>query len=203
MWYTKLIVGAACCVGIIGCQSEADRAYEQRVLQHRGKITYNFLDETVSPLPQEQRKSFKGLAYFPVAKQFVVSATFTRNTAAKPIELPHTRNRTYTYLPIGTLRFELHNKNIQLMAYVQPQQAFLDSVTLIVPFTDLTTGKTTYGGGRLLDIPAVLSNGIILVDFNYSYFPYCAHNPEYSCPIPPKQNHLPIAIEAGEKIGSN
>ena len=74
-----------------------------------------------------------------------------------------------------------------------------DSVELFIPFTDLTGGKTTYGGGRYLDVKATLSNKKVWVDFNLAYNPYCAYNVNFSCPIPPKQNHLPMAIEAGEQ----
>jgi len=44
-----------------------------------------------------------------------------------------------------------------------------------------------------------LGDGRTLVDFNYAYNPYCAYNPQWSCPIPPPENRLAVPIEAGEK----
>ena len=69
---------------------------------------------------------------------------------------------------------------------------------LFLPFTDLTNGDTTYGGGRYIDMRIPEKNTIIL-DFNQSYNPYCAYGGNYSCPIPPAENNLDIAITAGVK----
>ena len=67
---------------------------------------------------------------------------------------------------------------------------------LFLPFTDKTNGFESYGGGRYIDlrIPATDS---LLLDFNQSYNPYCAYTTGYNCPIPPKENALPIKIEVG------
>ena len=69
---------------------------------------------------------------------------------------------------------------------------------LFLPFTDLTSGVDTYGGGRYIDQKIPEGNSII-IDFNQSYNPYCAYNPRYSCPIPPPENDLLIEIMAGVK----
>jgi len=40
----------------------------------------------------------------------------------------------------------------------------------------------------------------LVIDFNQSFNPLCCyHNPKYSCPIPPEENHLQVKIKAGEK----
>ena len=192
VWLVGLIVLGA-------CGQNQDALYTQTILQHRGKITYNFLDKSVTPLTPQQLQNFKGLPYFEVNKGYLVQAKFTRNTSANWFAMPHTRNKTYNYLPVGTLSFELNGKAMQLMAYLHEGVNPTDTVELMVPFTDLTNGNLTYDGGRLLDVKANLNESIVWVDFNLAYNPYCAYNPDYSCPIPPKQNHLPIAVEAGEK----
>jgi hypothetical protein len=71
---------------------------------------------------------------------------------------------------------------------------------LFLPFNDATNGTTTYGGGRYLDleIPKEGSKKI-RIDFNKAYNPYCAYNHTFSCPIPPSENNLPIAIPVGVK----
>ena len=65
-------------------------------------------------------------------------------------------------------------------------------------FADSTSGKDTYGGGRYLNVRQDGKNSIT-IDFNLAYNPYCAYNPDFACPLPPKENVLTIAIEAGEK----
>jgi uncharacterized protein len=70
---------------------------------------------------------------------------------------------------------------------------------LFVPFKDLTNGKESYGGGRYVDLQKTdIKDGKIVLDFNKCYNPYCAFAAGYSCPIPPKENYLNLAIEAGE-----
>ena len=71
---------------------------------------------------------------------------------------------------------------------------------LFLPFKDLSNGKSSYGGGRFIDLEMPLSNSkTIIIDFNKAYNPYCAYNHKFSCPIPPKENNLNIDILAGVK----
>ena len=67
---------------------------------------------------------------------------------------------------------------------------------LFLHFTDKTNGSETYGGGRFLDLRIPEGNTLVL-DFNKAYNPYCAYNNGYSCPIPPKENKLKVAVRAG------
>ena len=66
-----------------------------------------------------------------------------------------------------------------------------------LPFRDSTSGKTTYGAGRYIDLEPN-PDGSVTIDFNMAYNPYCAYNDSYSCPLPPVENWLQIPIEAGE-----
>ncbi|MDJ1492424.1 DUF1684 domain-containing protein [Cytophagaceae bacterium DM2B3-1] len=70
---------------------------------------------------------------------------------------------------------------------------------LFVPFTDLTTDESSYGAGRYMDM-RISDDEIVWIDFNKAYNPYCAYSDQYSCPITPAENRLPVKIEAGEKI---
>jgi uncharacterized protein len=73
---------------------------------------------------------------------------------------------------------------------------------LFLPFTDATTGIETYESGRYIDLQINdIKNNEVLIDFNKAYNPYCAYvSGVYNCPVPPKENHLIVAILAGEKI---
>ena len=69
---------------------------------------------------------------------------------------------------------------------------------LFLPFTDLTSGVESYGGGRYIDLEAT-DKDTMIVDFNQAYNPYCAYNEKYSCPIVPEENDLKVEIKAGVK----
>ncbi len=70
---------------------------------------------------------------------------------------------------------------------------------LFLPFTDLTSGNRSYGGGRYLDfLMEDIKSNTLIIDFNKAYNPYCAYTTGYNCPIPPRENDLPVAIPAGE-----
>jgi uncharacterized protein (DUF1684 family) len=74
-------------------------------------------------------------------------------------------------------------------------------LTLFIPFYDETNSGDTYGGGRYMDVPkAAVNNGRLVVDFNKAYNPYCAFAEGFSCPIPPAENKLTLAVKAGEMV---
>jgi uncharacterized protein (DUF1684 family) len=70
---------------------------------------------------------------------------------------------------------------------------------LFLAFADETSARETYGGGRYLDLKKIPAATTIELDFNKAYNPYCAYNENYSCPLPPPENLLKVAILAGEK----
>jgi hypothetical protein len=70
---------------------------------------------------------------------------------------------------------------------------------LFLPFRDATSGRETYGAGRYLEVEPPGPDGGVEIDLNYAYNPYCAYNPEWSCPIPPGENWLTVPIRAGER----
>lgn len=195
MRFTAFITGI---VFLATSCKNSDPAYTQRIMQIRANKTYAFLDKKTTPLTASKLAAFKGLPYYEPDKAFLVHAKFTRAAHAQIFGMPHTLDRTFNYSEAGTLAFKLGGKNLQLTAFLREGMKG-DTVDLFIPFTDLTNGTETYGGGRYLDVKAVLTQSSADLDFNLAYNPYCAYNKEFSCPIPPKQNHLPVAIQAGEK----
>lgn len=198
----RLLVWFVVAVIVQSCSME-NEAYNQQILQYRAALNYRFLDERSSPLKPEQRNQFKGLLFFEPNINYRIQAEFIPSQNKQIIPMPHTLGRTYDYVEAGTLRFELNGTKLQLMSYVRAGFENKDTVELFVPFMDKTNGVTTYDAGRYLDIKASLQQQHIEVDFNMAYQPYCAFNDEFSCPIPPKQNRIPTAIEAGEKYNPN
>jgi uncharacterized protein len=100
------------------------------------------------------------------------------------------------------ISFSLNGKMYRIYAYqllkLKNNEATADD--FFIPFTDVTNGHETYGGGRYLDFKTGdIKNGTLIIDFNKAYNPYCAFVTGYNCPIPPRENDIPIAIKAGEK----
>ena len=96
------------------------------------------------------------------------------------------------YQKYGKLKFAVDGQEAELTIYANPHGYFL-------PFVDSLANKETYGAGRYLE-PELLEGGKFLVDFNLAYNPYCAYNPDWSCPLTPFENRLKVPIRAGEKI---
>jgi uncharacterized protein (DUF1684 family) len=71
--------------------------------------------------------------------------------------------------------------------------------TLFLAFADATSANETYGAGRYLDLKKVPGATSVTLDFNKAYNPYCAYSDKFSCPFPPKENVLKVAVKAGEK----
>jgi uncharacterized protein (DUF1684 family) len=72
--------------------------------------------------------------------------------------------------------------------------------SLLVLFRDATSGVTTHPAVRSLDVAAPAEDGAVVVDFNRAVNLPCAYTPYATCPLPPAQNHLPVAVEAGERL---
>ena len=140
------------------------------------------------------RTHFKGLDYFPADPRWRVSATFVPYDAPKKVPIPTVLGTTETMEAPGLVRFTVDGKEMSLEPVIEdPNDPMLWFI-----FKDTTSAKETYGGGRFLyaDMP---KNGKVVVDFNQAYNPPCAFTPYATCPLPPRQNWLPVRVEAGEK----
>ncbi len=116
--------------------------------------------------------------------------------AKKIREVPLTDGSTERYVEHSFAEFELGGKTNKVLLLQAVSES--DMKNFFLAFADQTSGKETYGGGRYLNVRQDGKNSITL-DFNLAFNPYCAYNPEFACPLPPKENILDIAIEAGEK----
>jgi len=129
---------------------------------------------------------------YPIQTEYVVEATLVpfeepkTMTVATPVE-----GFTEEYSCPGELCFRLNRKNLVLFPFSSGKGYFL-------VFADETTGLETYGAGRFMYAVSD-STGRIILDFNKAYNPPCAFSPFATCPMPPRENFLPVAIEAGEK----
>ncbi|QYA24081.1 DUF1684 domain-containing protein [Gramella sp. MT6] len=153
-----------------------------------------------SPLDEKDLEEFRGLEFFEIDPDYIVQAEFVRTPSESPFAMKTSTDRMKMYVKYGELYFSLKGKDLKLNVY-QNQDLVNDPEYfdyLFLPFTDLTNGDATYGGGRYIDFRIPESKEVTL-DFNKAYNPYCAYSGNYSCPIPPKENDLPIEIIAGVK----
>ncbi len=148
--------------------------------------------------PILEKDNFKNLHYFDYAPTYKVEAHIHPEKAKDTLYITSSKGEKEPYLKYAKAHFTLQGKECNVLIL---QKIGMPNIPFLLAFKDATSGKTTYGGGRYIDIPAsaLKNKENINIDFNQAYFPYCAYNPNYICPIPPKENHLDISIEAGEK----
>ncbi len=153
-----------------------------------------------SPIRKKERAAFQGLKYFDLDPKFVVRATLQKRENPPSVSITTTTGENRKAVKYGYLEFMLQGRTHRLAVF-----KFADEKTeasgdhLFVSFTDSTSGHETYGAGRYIDLEEN-ETGEYLLDFNRAYNPYCAYNEAYSCPIPPRENRLAIAVRAGEKV---
>ena len=139
------------------------------------------------------RKAFHGIPRYPVAAKYKVEARWEAAKAPKKIAVPTVMGTVEESTSFGAVVFQLDGKEYRLWPVQERPE---DRLFLI--FADPTNKTTTYGAGRFLyaDPP---KDGKVTLDFNKSYNPPCAFSAYATCPLPPKENRLQVAIEAGEK----
>ncbi|MGG9971700.1 DUF1684 domain-containing protein [Ferruginibacter sp. SUN002] len=142
------------------------------------------------------------LHFFAADSSFRVVADFEKILDNVGFKMPTSAKSMQQYYRYGKISFTINEKTYQLVIYQSKDMIFTDEYKdyLFLPFTDLTNGKETYEGGRYIDLSILdINNNKITIDFNKAYNPYCCYAAGYHCPIPPKENDLQVAINAGEK----
>lgn len=167
-------------------------AYRQQVTESRTKKNDFFRTSAESPLTN--KTSFSGLRYFSPDPAYRVVARlepFADKTQKLVVTLTDGSEEVYDKYAHAV--FSLNGEACRLLIV-----KLKDTYSIL--FRDATSGKTTYGGGRYLELdPKLMQENRAILDFNTAYSPYCAYNPGFACPLPPKENNLPIAVEAGEQ----
>ena len=136
-------------------------------------------------------KEFHGIETFPINAKWRIKAKFVPTEGKKIPILDVTGQTSQQDLP-GILVFTVAGKEYKLDALKEGDEFF-------IIFGDKTNKKETYGAGRFLYATKPDAEGYTYLDFNKAYNPPCAFTPYATCPLPPKQNQLPIEINAGEK----
>ena len=134
------------------------------------------------------------LEAYPVDLKWRVSARFDAFQTPKPVQVSDVRGGAMNFLALGQLVFRLNEKEHRLTAFGEPGGG-----EFFVMFKDSTNLTTTYSGYRILT-PALVNGGEwTVIDFNFAFNPPCAYSRYTLCPLPPSENKVPVAIEAGLK----
>lgn len=176
----------------------AQDAYIKEIKAHQDKLTKEYQNPKTSPFKKKTKK-FKGHAFYAIDSTYRVEAKLTRTTEAEPFDMPTSSGISRKYIKYASVSFELHGQPRTLSVYRSLRLAALPMYKdyFLIPFTDKTSGTETYGGGRYMDVRLSDDQETLILDFNRAYNPYCAYVDGYSCPIPPKENFLDVAVKAG------
>jgi uncharacterized protein len=131
---------------------------------------------------------FSGMKYFPINPAYRVEANFVPDK--KMVQVPNILGETELTESPGVVEFELAGNRYRMRPVYEDD-------TLFFVFKDQTSQTETYQAGRMLNTP-LPKDGKVVLDFNQAYNPPCTFTPYATCPLPMKENQLPIRIEAGE-----
>jgi uncharacterized protein len=137
------------------------------------------------------RTNFRGLRWYEPNPAYRTIGTFQPYPERKVVQIPNILGDLEPFNAVGTVTFELAGVS-------HTMEAWGSQKSLWFVFRDRTSGRDTYPSARFLYTPPV-EDGRVVIDFNFAQNPPCAYNPYTTCPLPPQQNRLAIAVEAGEK----
>ncbi|MCZ6917961.1 MAG: DUF1684 domain-containing protein [Gemmatimonadetes bacterium] len=159
------------------------------VIQRQGRFAIR-LKDSQSPTLLE----FDGIEMFEVNPEWWSVADFERYDPPKMIKVPNILGTVSDQPSPGAVVFRVNGKTFRLDVTTER-----GNPNYFIAFADSTNGFDTYGGGRFLWVDAEDEHGRTVLDFNRSYNPPCGFTDFATCPLPPRQNRLPLHIDAGEK----
>ena len=159
-----------------------------------------------SPIEPDELAAFKGLRYFDADPKYRVTARVEPGDGSELAIDTGGEDGAIRFRRVGRLVFQLQGEDCSLTVLSLAQYAG----GLFVPFRDLTSRHETYGAGRYLFDTAKDTDGLVLeiktgsrdvvIDFNFAYNASCAYSPRWACPLAPPENHLKVAVRAGELV---
>jgi uncharacterized protein (DUF1684 family) len=159
-----------------------------------------FSEHPQSPLPRGKRSAAHLPSYFPYKPSLRVIA-LVEECPVEPVVLPSSSGESLSASRVGVMRFDIDGRACALMLYSLSGYAG----GLFVSFRDAGSGAETYGSGRyLIDTVKGADLGTederMVLDFNFAYQPSCSYDDCWSCPLPPRENWLDVAVRAGERL---
>lgn len=146
--------------------------YVEEIKLFQVELNKEFKNPDKSPLSKRKQKKFKEHDFYPINEAFHVKAKFIRTQNSAPFKMKTTTERAPTYEKYGDAFFEIKNKKYKLSIYqshsLRKTKKYKNH--LFLPFTDLTNGEETYGGGRYIDLN-IPDTESLTIDFNKAYNP--------------------------------
>lgn len=142
------------------------------------------------------REDFGGTPTYPPSREWVVPGRYVAFDTPRATTVGSVVDGLeHVYDAPGRVEFELDGRPLALTVFPGHQPGTFNAL-----FTDATSGVTTYGANRSLSIEAPEEDGDVVLDFNRAANLPCAYTDLATCPLPPTENRLPVAVEAGEQI---
>jgi hypothetical protein len=198
-WTLRLIV---LLLLVAGFSLQSPAQCEKKAEKFRKALNKQFRGAKHSPLTEEDRADFDHLEFYAYNPELCVVAKWVPTPNEEAFEMPTSNvERSKSYAKYGELHFEIRGREMKINVYQRQKDDIPRKYKnhLFIPFTDLTSGFDSYGGGRYMDWILPKEGKPIILDFNQCYNPYCAYSTGWSCPIPPDENFLDIKINGGVK----
>jgi len=158
----------------------------------------SFRNKETTLLSDDFFSRFTGLNYFPVDLKYRVVGTLTKLSESERFELKMSVGKSHGFMHYGKVSFFIDGDAYELQVFEFPSRGKMASA-IFIPFTDMTTGEESFGGGRFV-IVKIPEDEQVVIDFNRAINPICVYDPEHSCPIPPESNYMSRRITAGAKM---
>jgi uncharacterized protein (DUF1684 family) len=195
---TIAVISVVAIVWYTSTSGNSDAEYTQRIENSRKEKDDFMRNSDESPF-KDSTEAFTGLKYFPPNPKFRINADLEPVENRNVVVLQTSDNKEQRYIEYAWASFSLDGVRCKFKIL-----EVLDSGpfkgTLFLAFADQSSAIDTYGAGRYLDVKKTPGATSITLDFNEAYNPYCAYSDSFSCPFPPKENLLNVAILAGEKV---
>lgn len=176
----------------------ADSEGEPTVVRHGNLSFYVIMRGSLALRIKDTRAptllAFAGVENYPIDPGWRYEARFIPAESGQTIEIANVLGQMEAMEVIGHAEFERDGRTHRLLGV---REKGVEALWFL--FADRTNGRETYGAGRFLYSDGMPENGRVLVDFNKSYNPPCAFNDYSTCPLPPQENRLDLAVKAGEK----
>ncbi len=171
---------------------------------HLGSLTFQIIKRgdklgvRVKDKENPDRVNFPGLQFYPADLKWRIDAQFVPYNPPKAVSITNVLGMQSDETSPGAVKFEIDGNSYQLDAITEKGET-----RYFMIIADKTSGKETYPAGRYLYVDPPDASGRMVIDFNKAYSPPCAFTKFATCPLPPRQNRLPFAIEVGEKYGGH
>jgi uncharacterized protein len=189
-----------------------EKKYISEIDQQRKEKNDYMKNEPDSPFNRDPKVHFENLKYYDVNPDYVFKSKLYEYSNKDTVKIFGTKGEERKAVKVGYVKINFSKpnpsekedkKNVNVYKGISRSGEEYYSIW----FTDKTTGDETYGVGRYLDFEPAYEKGtsnldtnfIYTIDFNLAYNPYCSYSSKYSCAIPTKDDHIDVAIKAGEK----